>query len=138
MPVHKDFHGMLDGMTEQYCTGEDEETTKTETAEEYPGKTCRKALSVFYATCQKKSLDYTKPMPKEKVREHVSIILPFKVLEKIGDKPVKIGGVAALPTKSRNGNMLNINRCSNKLTSKSLQLLRRVNVKVTAHPSGYG
>jgi len=40
---------------------------KTETAEGYPSKTCRKALGVFYA-CQKKGLDYTKPMPKEKMR----------------------------------------------------------------------
>jgi len=65
---------MLDGMTEQYCTGDSEETQKTETAEGYPGKTCRKALGVFYATCKEKGLDYTKPMPKEKVREHLSAI----------------------------------------------------------------
>jgi hypothetical protein len=71
MPIHKDFHAMLDSMTGQYCTGDGEETSKTEDAEGYPGKTCRKALSVFYATCKEKGLDYTKPMP---VKEHVQAI----------------------------------------------------------------
>jgi len=67
---------------------------KTKTAEGYPGKTCRKALGVFYATCQKKGLDYAKPMPKEKVREHVSAIFPFQILEKIVDTPLRIRGLA--------------------------------------------
>ena len=96
---------MLDGMTGQYCTGEDEETTKTETAEGYPGKTCRKALGVFYATCKEKGLDYTKPLPKEKVREHVSAILPFTILEKIVDKPLRIRGLAITAGMSRNFNI---------------------------------
>lgn len=51
MPIHKSFHAMLDGMTEQYCDGTTEDRTKDQTAEGYPHKTCRKALSVFYATC---------------------------------------------------------------------------------------
>lgn len=105
MPIHKDFHSMLDSMTGQYCTGEDEDTTKTESAEGYPGKTCRKALGVFYATCKEKGLDYTKPMPKEKVREHVSAILPFTILEKIVDKPLKIRGLAITAGMSRNFNI---------------------------------
>ena len=105
MPVHKDFHGMLNGMTEQYCTGDSEETRKTETAEGYPGKTCRKALGVFYATCKEKGLDYSQPMPKEKMREHVQAILPFKILEKIVDKPLKIRGVAMTAGMSRNFNI---------------------------------
>jgi len=96
---------MLDGMTGQYCTGESEETSKTETAEGYPGKTCRKALSVFYATCKEKGLDYSKPMPKEKARGHVQAILPFKVLEKIVDKPLKIRGIAMTSGMSRNFNI---------------------------------
>ena len=33
-------------------------------------------------------------MPKEKVREHVSAILPFQILEKIVDKPLRIRGIA--------------------------------------------
>lgn len=105
MPIHKDFHSMLDGMTGQYCTGESEETSKTETAEGYPGKTCRKALSVFYATCKERGLDYSQSMPKEKVREHVEAILPFKVLEKIVDKPLKIRGIAMTAGMSRNFNI---------------------------------
>ncbi|MEM2971505.1 MAG: hypothetical protein QW270_03685 [Candidatus Bathyarchaeia archaeon] len=92
-------------MTEQYCTGESEETAKTETAEGYPGKTCRKALSVFYATCKEKGWDYTKPMPKEKVREHFRAIFPFKVLEKIVDKPLRIKGIAMTAGMSRNFNI---------------------------------
>ena len=70
---------MLDRMTEQYCTGDSEETSKTETVEGYPNKTCRKALQVFYATCNERGWDYSKPMPKEKVREHFTAIMPFQV-----------------------------------------------------------
>jgi len=105
LPIHKDFHSMLDSMTEQYCTGDSEETSRTESAEGYPNKTCRKALSVFYATCNEKGWDYTKPMPKEKVREHVMAILPFKVLEKIIDKPLRIRGIAMTAGMSRNFNI---------------------------------
>ena len=94
---------MLDSMTKQYCTGESEETEKTESAEGYPHKTCPKALSVFYATCHEKDLDYTKPMPK--VKEHIHAILPFKVLEKIVDKPLRIRGIAMTPGMSRNFNI---------------------------------
>jgi hypothetical protein len=96
---------MLDSMTEQYCTGDSEETSRTESAEGYPNKTCRKALSVFYATCNGKGWDYTKPMPKEKVREHVMAVLPFKVLEKIVDKPLRIRGIAMTAGMSRNFNI---------------------------------
>ena len=103
MPIHKDFHSMLDSMTKQYCTGESEETEKTESAEGYPHKTCRKALSVFYTTCNEKDLDYTKPMPK--VKECISAILPFRVLEKIVDKPLRIRGIAMTPGMSRNFNI---------------------------------
>ncbi|KPV61920.1 MAG: hypothetical protein AOA66_1593 [Candidatus Bathyarchaeota archaeon BA2] len=64
MPIHLDFHDMLSSMTEQYCTGEDEDAAKTEQPEGYPNKTCRKALSVFYATCQEQGFDYSKPRPR--------------------------------------------------------------------------
>jgi len=40
-----------------------------------------------------------------KVREHVSAILPFKVLEKIVDKPLKIRGIAMTSGMSRNFNI---------------------------------
>jgi hypothetical protein len=93
---------MLDGMTEQYCTGDSEETSRTESAEGYPNKTCRKALQVFYATCKEKGLDYTKPMP---VHEHVTAIFPFNVLERIVDKPLRIRGIAITPGMSRNFNI---------------------------------
>jgi len=93
---------MLDSMTEQYCTGDSEETSKTESAEGYPNKTCRKALQVFYATCKERGWDYTKPMP---VREHVVAILPFKVLERIVDQPLRIRGVAMTVGISRNRNI---------------------------------
>ena len=102
LPIHKDFHSMLDGMTEQYCTGDSEETSRTESAEGYPNKTCRKALQVFYAACKEKGLDYTKPMP---VHEHVTAILPFNVLERIVDKPLRIKGVAMTAGMSRNFNI---------------------------------
>jgi hypothetical protein len=42
---------------------------------------------------------------ESKVREHVSAILPFKVLEKIVDKPLKIRGVAMTAGMSRNFNI---------------------------------
>ena len=42
---------------------------------------------------------------ESKVREHVSAILPFKVLEKIVDKPLKIRGVAMTVGMSRNFNI---------------------------------
>jgi len=93
---------MLDGMTEQYCTGDSEETSRTESAEGYPNKTCRKALQVFYATCKEKGLDYTKPMP---VHEHVTAIFPFNVLERIVDKPLRIRGIAITAGMSRNFNI---------------------------------
>jgi hypothetical protein len=81
---------MLDNMTEQYCTGDSEEMSRTETVEGYPNKTCRKALQVFYATCKERGWDYSKPMPKEMVREHFTAIMPFQVLEKVVDKPLRI------------------------------------------------
>jgi len=96
---------MLDSMTGQYCDGETDDTKKDQDVEGYANKTCKKALSVFYATCKEKGLDYTKPMPKEKVREHVSAILPFTILEKIVDKPLKILGLAITAGMSRNFNI---------------------------------
>lgn len=39
------------------------------------------------------------------VREHVSSLLPFKVLEAIVDKPLRIGGVAMAAGMSRNFNV---------------------------------
>ena len=111
---------MLDSMTSSYCDGSSEETSKTETAEGYPEKTCRKALGVFYATCKEKGLDYTQPMPKEKVREHVQAILPFKVLEKIVDKPLRIRGIAMTAGMSRNFNIYTpeeLQNFANKLVS---------------------
>lgn len=105
MPVHKDFHSMLDSMTGQYCDGETDDTKKDQDVEGYSNKTCKKALSVFYATCKEKGLDYTEPMPKEKVREHVSAILPFQILEKIVDKPLRIRGLAITAGMSRNFNI---------------------------------
>jgi hypothetical protein len=96
---------MLDSMTEQYCTGDSEETSKMESAEGYPKKTCRKALEVFYATCKEKGWDYSKPMPREMVREHFTAIMPFQVLEKVVDKPLRIRGVAIKAGVSRNMNI---------------------------------
>ena len=96
---------MLDSMTEQYCTGDSEETSKTESVEGYPNKTCSKALQVFYATCNEKGWDYTKPMPGEKIREHFTAIMPFQVLEKIVDKPLRIQGLAIKAGMSRNMNI---------------------------------
>jgi hypothetical protein len=96
---------MLDSMTRQYCDGETDDAKKDQDVEGYPSKTCKKALSVFYATCKEKGLDYTKPMPKEKVREHVSAILPFTILEKIVDKPLRIRGLAITAGMSRNFNI---------------------------------
>jgi len=96
---------MLDSMTGQYCDGETDDTKKDQEVEGYPNKTCKKALSVFYATCKEKGLDYTKPMPNEKVREHVSAILPFTILEKIVDKPLRIRGLAITAGMSRNFNI---------------------------------
>jgi len=96
---------MLDSMTGQYCDGETDDAKKDQDVEGYSNKTCKKALSVFYATCKEKGLDYTEPMPKEKVREHVSAILPFTILEKIVDKPLKIRGLAITAGMSRNFNI---------------------------------
>jgi hypothetical protein len=96
---------MLDSMTGQYCDGETDDTKKDQDVEGYANKTCKKALSVFYATCKDKGLDYTKPTPKEKVREHVSAILPFTILEKIVDKPLRIRGLAITAGMSRNFNI---------------------------------
>jgi len=56
---------MLDSMTGQYCDGDTDDTKKDQDVEGYPNKTCKKALSVFYATCKEKGLDYTQPMPKK-------------------------------------------------------------------------
>jgi hypothetical protein len=96
---------MLDSMTGQYCDGETDDTKKDQDVEGYANKTCKKALSIFYASCKDKGLDYTQPMPKEKVREHVSAILPFQILEKIVDKPLKIRGLAITAGMSRNFNI---------------------------------
>jgi len=96
---------MLDSMTGQYCDGETDDARKDRDVEGYSNKSCKKALSVFYATCKDKGLDYTKPMPKEKVREHVSAILPFQILEKIVDKPLRIRGLAITAGMSRNFNI---------------------------------
>jgi hypothetical protein len=46
-----------------------------------------------------------KDQEKVKLREHVSAILPFKILEKIVDKPLKIRGVAMTAGMSRNFNI---------------------------------
>ncbi|MEM1590001.1 MAG: hypothetical protein QW175_06255, partial [Candidatus Bathyarchaeia archaeon] len=93
---------MLDAMTEQYCTGDSEDTQRTETVEGYPNKTCRKALSVFYATCNERGWDYSKPMP---VKERYTGVFPFQVLEKIVDKPLRIRGIAVKVGVSRNRNV---------------------------------
>jgi len=42
---------------------------------------------------------------ESKVKEHVSAILPFKVLEKIVDKPLRIRGIAMTAGISRNFNI---------------------------------
>jgi len=42
---------------------------------------------------------------ESKVKEHVSAILPFKVLEKIVDKPLRIRGIAMTTGMSRNFNI---------------------------------
>ena len=41
---------MLDSMTGQYCDGETDDAKKDQDVEGYPNKTCKKALSVFYAS----------------------------------------------------------------------------------------
>jgi len=46
-----------------------------------------------------------KDQEKVKLHEHVSAILPFKILEKIVDKPLKIRGVAMTAGMSRNFNI---------------------------------
>jgi len=48
---------------------------------------------------------FEKHHESEVVREHVSVILPFKVLEKIVDKPLRICGVAMTAGMSRNLNI---------------------------------
>ena len=76
MPIHSDYHGLLDSLTEQYCDGETEETIPNQTAEGYPRKTCQKALSVFYALCNDRGWDYTKPMPAKESFSWVGDIRP--------------------------------------------------------------
>jgi hypothetical protein len=44
-------------------------------------------------------------MPKEMVREHFTAIMPFQVLEKVVDKPLRIRGVAIKAGVSRNMNI---------------------------------
>ena len=41
----------------------------------------------------------------KKIREHVSSLLPFKILEAIADKPLRIAGVAMAAGMSRNFNV---------------------------------
>jgi len=89
---------MLNGMTGQYCTGDSEETQKTETAEGYPGKTCRKALGVFYATCKEKGLDYTKPMPKKAEEGKFTFLVDSLIItEGVAEGVYKAHGFALHP-----------------------------------------
>jgi hypothetical protein len=100
MPMHDDFEKIYQNFIRQY--GEEE------------GK------KNYYAWLQKMGYDDTKPMPKEKVREHVQAILPFKVLEKIVDKPLRIRGIAMTAGMSRNFNIYTpqeLQNFANKLVS---------------------
>ena len=56
-------------------------------------------------TVQKAKAWFDKHKKDKAVREHVSAIMPFKVLEKIVDKPLKIRGVAMTAGMSRNFNI---------------------------------
>ena len=47
----------------------------------------------------------------KKIREHVSSFLPFKILEAIADKPLRIAGVAMASGMSRNFNGSYVERC---------------------------
>jgi len=61
-----------------------------------------------------------KDQEKVKLHEHVSAILPFKVLEKIVDKPLKIRGIAITAGMSRNFNIYTpeeLHAFANKLVS---------------------
>lgn len=56
-------------------------------------------------TLEKAKAWFEKHRESETVREHVSAIVPFKVLEKIVDKPLRIRGVAITAGMSRNFNI---------------------------------
>jgi len=56
-------------------------------------------------TLEKAKVWFEKHRENVKVREHVSAVLPFKVLEKIVDKPLKIRGVVMTAGMSRNFNI---------------------------------
>ena len=56
-------------------------------------------------TVEKAKAWFDKHKKDKAVREHVSAIMPFKVLEKIVDKPLKIRGVAMTAGMSRNFNI---------------------------------
>ena len=56
-------------------------------------------------TLEKAKTWFEKHHKSETVREHVSAVLPFKVLEKIVDKPLRIRGIAITAGMSRNFNI---------------------------------
>jgi hypothetical protein len=56
-------------------------------------------------TLEKAKTWFEKHHKSETVREHVSVVLPFKVLEKIVDKPLRIRGIAITTGMSRNFNI---------------------------------
>jgi len=126
MPIHQDYHGMLDGMTDQYCDGKTEDTTTGQTAEGYSGKTCQKALSVFYATCKEKGWDYTKPRPKERLTERFQWAMPIEIM----DKERMIKGIAIKVGKSRN----RINWAQEEL-QKSARTLAGMPIRINHDPN---
>jgi len=74
------------------------------------GKDTTEVQSYLFARDKDWTLDKAKAWFEQhkenvKVREHVSAILPFNVLEKIVDKPLKIRGVAMTAGMSRNFNI---------------------------------
>jgi len=62
MPVHSDYHEMLSNMVGEYCDSSTKDRTKDDKdVEGFPGKTCSKARSVFYATCNEQGWEPDKP-----------------------------------------------------------------------------
>jgi len=89
---------MLDSMTGQYCDGETDDTKKDQEVEGYANKTCKKALSVFYATCKEKGLDYTKPMPKKAEEGKFTFLVDSLIItEGVAEGVYKAHGFALHP-----------------------------------------
>ncbi len=89
---------MLDSMTGQYCDGETDDTKKDQDVEGYANKTCKKALSVFYATCKEKGLDYTKPMPKKAEEGKFTFLVDSLIItEGVAEGVYKAHGFALHP-----------------------------------------